>query len=161
MKANRRPRPRVGVVGSLMCVLALSACTDEDPLASTDPPAACRTLLASEATPGELNPWTTLSDAALAACVAEADGRVFLVIKEPGAERASDDKGQSLVPPAVFEAALADLLDRGLTFERVYEDMPIVITHLEVARVPEIRALPFIHAIEPILPIRWEGQDTT
>ncbi|MDT8436637.1 MAG: hypothetical protein RRA92_07760, partial [Gemmatimonadota bacterium] len=152
MRSAARPLLRPGAVAGMVCVLALSACTDDDPVASTDPPASCATLVAEAGTAEELNPWRNLSDAALATCVAEADGRVFLVIKEPGADRPSDDKGQSLVPPAVFEAALADLLARGLTFERVYEDMPIVITHLEVARVPEIRALPYIHAIEAIIP---------
>ncbi|MGD2153104.1 MAG: S8 family serine peptidase [Gemmatimonadales bacterium] len=103
--------------------------------------------------------WSRMSDEELTRAVEDANGRVFIGIKKPGAVRGVNTKGQVIVAAEVIADAKAALLARGLKLEREYRLIPAVVTTIAPQDVRSLRHLPFVDYLEPIFPGRRLTQE--
>jgi len=93
-----------------------------------------------------------MSDAELAAAIAEAGGRVFIGFKDPGAAAGVDEQGRVLVSDSVVAAAKTWLRSLGVTIESDLPSEPAVVALMQVSLVRPIRHNPVVEYVEPIFP---------
>jgi hypothetical protein len=111
-----------------------------------------------EARPASSLAWSALSDAALAAEVGRACGRVFIGFREAGQSRGVDEWGRVLTSAGTVARMRQLVRERGVVIEHEYDLIPAVAGRMPVGLelVRELRHHPNVDYLEPIFPgTRW------
>jgi hypothetical protein len=121
------------------------------------PAATAAVCVWEEARPASSLAWSALSDAALAAEVERACGRVFIGFREAGQSRGVDERGRVLTSAETVARMRQLVRERGVVIEHEY-DLPAIAGRMPVGLelVRELRHHPNVDYLEPIFPgTRW------
>lgn len=124
---------------SIILSLAGTACVERIPT----PPdqIAQRAQIAQErGIPGrEDTPWRRMTDAALAASIRQADGKVFIGFKDSAAIVGVDATGRTLASPQSVARGKALVRDLGIEVTREYSRIPAVVARMSEGTLSALR----------------------
>ncbi len=104
--------------------------------------------------------WRSMTDSAMAVFLDSAGDRVFIGLKLPGQVRGVSVRGERLISRAQEEAFKGHIRGLGVRIRQEY-DLPAVLAELPRGLLRQVRSLPFIDYVEPVIGFRPDAQDTT